>query len=140
MFPYVCKDLLIFHISAVLFPSLSFFIFCQCSFISRYFHSSSTTLSLTMLLYSLHVCSSLSFHTHILGSNFLRLFCCVKPHVRSNNLCFGTHASFGMILRLRTLDLIPLPYNNIVNCTFGRTSYICHQLRFLLHDKCIADD
>jgi len=34
----------------------------------------------------------------------------------------------------------PLPYHNIVNCTFGRTSYVCHQLRFLHHEQCIADD
>jgi len=52
-----------------------FFILCQCSFTSRCFHSSCSTLSLTMLLYSSQVCSSLTFHTRTLGLNFLcRLF------------------------------------------------------------------
>ena len=43
-------------------------------------------------------------------------------------------------LDIMNLNFIPLPYHNIVNCTLGRTSYVCHQLRFLLHEQCIADD
>jgi len=48
-----------------------FFICCQCLLTSMYFHSASAILSLTMLWYSSHAFSSLSFHTCTLGSNFL---------------------------------------------------------------------
>ena len=50
--------------------------------------------TLTMLWYSSHVFSSLSFHTHTLGSNFLRRFVLNRMFI-TNNLCFGTHSSFG---------------------------------------------
>jgi len=50
MFPYACMGLLTIHMCAV--SIIIFFICCQCSFTSRYFHSVSTTLSLTMLWYS----------------------------------------------------------------------------------------
>ena len=43
-----------------------FFICCQYSFTSVHFHCASATLSLTMLSYSSHVFSSLSFHTRSL--------------------------------------------------------------------------
>ena len=85
-----------------------FFILCQCSFTSRYFHSSSSTLSLTMLLYSSQVCSSLSFHTRTLGSNFLcHLFVVLDRVSITSSLCFGTHSLFGMTLTLRTLTYPP---------------------------------
>jgi len=85
-----------------------FFILCQCSFTSRCFHSSSSTLSLTMLLYSSQVFSSLSFHARTLGSNFLCHLFVVLSHMSiTSSLCFGTHSSFGMTLTLRTLTLSP---------------------------------
>jgi len=61
-----------------------FLICCQCSFTSKYFHSAYNTLSLTMLCYSSHVCSSLSFHTHTLGSNFLRHLFVILNHVSTH--------------------------------------------------------
>jgi len=83
-----------------------FFICCQCSFTSEYFHSASYALFLTMLWYSSHVFSSLSFHTCTLGSNFLRHpFVVLNRIYVANNLCFGTHSSFGMSLTLRTFAL-----------------------------------
>jgi len=85
-----------------------FFILCQCSFTSRYFHSSCSTLSLTMLLYSSQVCSSLSFHTRTLDSNFLcRLFVILNRMPITSSLCLVTHSSFGTTLTLRTLTLSP---------------------------------
>jgi len=47
-----------------------FFMLCQCLSASRCFHSSSSTLSLTMPLYSSQVCSSFSFHARTIGLNF----------------------------------------------------------------------
>jgi len=76
-----------------------FSICCQCSFTSTYFQSGSTTLSLTVLWYSSHVFTSLSFHTRTLGSNFLcHLFVVLNRMSITYNLCFGTHSSFGMTL------------------------------------------
>jgi len=75
-----------------------FFICCQCSFTSRYFDYASTTLSLTVLWYSSHFFSPLRFHTCTLGSNFLRhLFVVLNRMPITNNSCFGTHSSFGMM-------------------------------------------
>ena len=57
----------------------------------------------------------------------------------TSSLCFGTHSSFGMSLKLLTLTLSPaLPLYSLL--TFGRTSYVCHRLRLLLHEQCTADD
>jgi len=85
-----------------------FFILCQCSFTSRCFHSSSSTLSLTMLLYYSQVCSSLSFHTRILGSNFIcHLFVVLNHMSITSSLCFGMHSLFGMTSTLQSLTLSP---------------------------------
>jgi len=44
----------------------------------------------------LHIFSSLSFHTRILGINFLCHLIVVLNHMSiTNNLCFGTHSSFS---------------------------------------------
>jgi len=46
----------------------------------------------------------MNFHTHTrtLGSNFLcHLFVVLNRISISNNLCFGTHSSFGMTLTLQ---------------------------------------
>jgi len=119
-----------------------FFIGCQCSFTPRYFHSASFTLSLTMLLYSSHIYSSLSFHTHTLGLNFLcRLFVALNCMSVTNNLCFSAQSSFGngMTLTLQNFAFVLLSHNNIINRTFNRTSSICHQLGFLLHEQSVSD-
>ena len=80
-----------------------FFICCQCSFTSKYFHSASDTLSLTMLWHSSRVFCSLSFLTCTLGSNFLRrLFVVLNRMSITNNLCFGTHSPFGLTMCLKT--------------------------------------
>jgi len=99
MFCYVCIDLLIIHMSCTVYIII-FFICCQCSFTSRCFHSASSTLSLTINLYSSHVISSLSFHT-------CHLFVVLNHMPITNNLCFDAHSSFGMTLMLRTLALSP---------------------------------
>jgi len=73
---------------------------------SRYFHSASATLFLTMLWYSLHAFSLLNFDTHTLGSNCLHhLFVVLNRMSITNNLCFGTHPSLGMTLTLRIFAL-----------------------------------
>ena len=83
MFAYGIFD--IPHMSFVVFIII-FFICCQLASVHlhQYFHYASSTLSLTMLLYSSHVFSSLglSFYTRTLGSNVLTpSFCFIKLHV-----------------------------------------------------------
>jgi len=144
MFPFACMGLLTIHIKSTCALSIIiFFICCQCSFTSNYFHSASSVLSLTMRWYSSRVFSFLSFHTHALGSNFLHHLYVVLNHMSiTKNLCFGTHASFGMVFTLHIMNLcfVLLSHNNIINRTFNGTSCICQQLRFLLHEQCFAND
>jgi len=99
MFSYVCMCLLTFHICAVLFPSFSFSLLPVFIYIKVFpLHFTSSTLSLTMLFYSLCVFSSLSFHRHTLGSNFLcHLFVVLNCMSNTNNLCFGTHSVHTVI-------------------------------------------
>jgi len=54
-----------------------------------------------MLLYSSHTLSALRFYTHSLLYNFLSpLFVVLNCTSITNNLCFSTHSSLGMILML----------------------------------------
>ena len=86
--------------------SIIFFICCERSFTSSYFHSPSAALSLIIVWYSSHVFSSLSFHTCTVGSDFLcRLFIVLNHMSITNNFCFGIHSSFGMTLTLGTFAL-----------------------------------
>ena len=131
MFPYLCMDLVTIHILCCFRHYI--FICCQCLFTSRYFHCATST----VLLYSSHL---FLLETCTLGLNFLcHLFVILSCMSITNNLCFGTHSSFGMTLILRTLALSPCR-TIIVNHTLNRTSYVCHQLGFLLHGHCVADD
>jgi len=86
--------------------NIIFFICCQWSFTSRYFHSASATLCLTMLWYSSHIFSSLSFHIDTLGTYFLcHVFVVLNRMSITNSLCFGTHSSLRMTLTLRIFAL-----------------------------------
>ena len=68
---------------------------CPLSLTSRYFHSASATLSLTMLWYSSHL--------FLLELLYMNSWFAVLNHMYiNNNLCFARHSSFGMTLTLET--------------------------------------
>ena len=120
-----------------------FFICCQCAS-----HLSISTLFPLPYLWPYfcmpYVFSSLSFYTRTVGLNFLCHLFVVLSHLSiTNNLCFGTHSSFWMTLMLWTLAFVPLfppllPYHNIVNHIFNRTSYMS-PVGFLLHEQSVSD-
>ena len=113
------------------------FICCHWSFTPRPFHVASSTLSLTMHAYSSHVFSSLSFHRHTLGSNFLcQVFVALNHMSITSSLCFGTHSSLEITLTLRTLALSSC---RTITVLFTRPA-TCYQLGFLLRKQCVADD
>jgi len=87
LFPYCFSNILIHHHVSLCLQGpfeiphmccavsiIIFFILCQCLSTSRCFHSSSSTLFPTMLLYSSQVCSSLNYHTCTLGLNSYAIF------------------------------------------------------------------
>jgi len=83
-----------------------FVIDCQCSFTSRYFHSAAATLSLTMLCYSSHLFLLELLYMH----SWFKLLHVIFLLSITNNLCFGTHSSFGTTLMLLFNGLINLKY------------------------------
>jgi len=81
--------------------SIIFFILFQCSFTSRYFHSSYHAFVFLTCLFLLELPYTYSCLDLLMPS-----FCCIKPRVHYYQFMFCTH-SFGMILTLRTLALPP---------------------------------
>jgi len=84
IFLYDCMGLLTIHMWPVLFPS----------YFSYVASVHSAFLSLTMPWYSSHVFSSLNFHAHTLGSNFLRhLFVVLFNRNQNNKISSYVHQS-----------------------------------------------
>jgi len=96
---YICAQFDNPHVTCAV-SIIIFFICCQCSFTSRF----CILLPLPYLwpcFGIFHVFSSLSFHTHTLGSNFLcHLFVVLNRMSITNNLCFGTRSSFAVSLKV----------------------------------------
>jgi len=116
MFPYACMGLLTIHMWSALCPSLYF-----SSVASIHLHQCITTLLPLPYLLPYFGNLHMSFHTCTLASNFLcHLFVILNCMSITNNLCFGTHSSFGMTLTLRTFALSfnrPDAYvNNLDSC------------------------
>jgi len=134
MFPYVCKDLLTFHVlwcfRHCLFHLLSVFIYVQV--FALFFHCLISNHAFVFLscLFLLELPYTYSWLKLLMPSS-----CCIKPMSVTNTLFFGTHSSFRD-LNIMNHGFILLPYNNIVNCTFG--TYVTSLDSCFVN--CIADD
>jgi len=90
-----------------------FFICCQCSFTPRYFYSASATSSM-----------------HRTACPLLTIYALVQI----------LHLEWPWHYKPLLCPSVAQQYNQPNNLTVNRTSCICHQLGFLLHEQSVAND